>query len=154
MDEIKLSIEDARRLLDLATDSPLVCSGSFESDDVRTLRRLARVIGIDPETITPDEFIRDYPHAFRPSIREDIERLTWKSPEFLYRGYRETDAQVRARLGEAANDDRCDAGRYNRKCGRRASDPLHAPGAPDPGPRDDCGSCGEQTCDGTCGLQS
>lgn len=119
---IKLSFEDAQRIFDLATDSPLVCSGSFETDDVRVLRRLAETIGVDPAKATPSEFVRDFPHAFDPT-RVDVER-DWVRDDTDPSGMRrETDAAVYARLGESP--DRCIAGSYNRRCTRPAADPIH-----------------------------
>lgn len=70
-DRISVPLDDVRRLFDLAVDSPLMCSGSFETDDVRLLRRLAIQIGVDPESGTPDEFLRDYPHVFRSYTRDN-----------------------------------------------------------------------------------
>lgn len=118
---VVLPLDDARRLFDLATDSPLICSGSFETDDVVVLRRLAVLIGADMAAATPSEFVRDFPHPFAPfsarfeanEVRDPVtDRMRW-----------ETDAEVYARLGEAP--DRCCAGSYDRRCSRPAADPIH-----------------------------
>ena len=121
--KITISVEDARHLFDLAVDTPLVCSGSFETDDVALLRKLAQLIGVDPARATPDEFVRDFPHSFKPfnihvernEVRDDSARsgIRW-----------ETDEEVYARLGETP--DRCSAGGYSRRCMRPADDPIHA----------------------------
>lgn len=124
--------EDAQRLFDLAVDSPLVCSGSFETDDVVVLRRLAALIGVDPAIATPSEFLRDFPHPFK-AFAVDIERnevVDTTSPTIhvfgvmCHEGTRmETDDEVYARLGEGP--DRCSAGSYSRRCTRPAADPIH-----------------------------
>jgi hypothetical protein len=61
---VRLTLEDLRHLFDLAVDSPTVCSGSFETIDVELLRKIATVIGIEPNTITPSEFLNQYRHDF------------------------------------------------------------------------------------------
>jgi len=123
--------KDAQRLFDLATDSPLICSGSFETDDVRVLRRLAALIGVDPAKATPEEFLRDFPHPFAP-FRVDIERNEVHTGEFKTKLNGtlavpvlrwETDQEVYARLGETP--DRCSAGSYDRRCRRPAAAPIH-----------------------------
>lgn len=67
---VTIGFEDARHLFDLAVDTPLVCSGSFDTDDVNVLRRIAVLIGVDPNGITPDEFASQYPHRKVCSLRE------------------------------------------------------------------------------------
>lgn len=121
-DWVTVRFEDAQRIFDLAVDTPLVCSGSFETDDVRVLRAFAETIGVDPAKATPSEFVRDFPHTYVPfavAIERD-ERRDDASPG----GIRwETDEEVYARLGEGP--DRCSAGDYNRRCTRPANDPIH-----------------------------
>lgn len=121
---VTLGLETAKHLYDLATDSPLMCSGSFETEDVIVLRELAGIIGIDPASATPDEFVRDFPHPFKPfniAGEHDYVRVSADERD----GIRpETDAEVYARLGE--NPDQCSAGTYGRKCRRPADDPIHA----------------------------
>lgn len=129
---VTLYLDDARRLFDLATDSPLICSGNFETDDVVVLRRLAATIGVDPARATPDEFVRDFPHPFAPT-NVDVERdmvVDTASPRADVFGVSchtatrlETDEEVYARLGEIP--DSCTAGGYNRRCRRPAADPIH-----------------------------
>lgn len=131
---VTLRFEDAQRLFDLATDSPLVCSGSFETDDVVVLRRLAETIGVDPAAATPSEFVRDFPHPFQP-FNINIERNSVATGETVHSKVTpgvswpetrpETDEEVYARLGEAP--DRCSAGSYDRRCTRPAADPIHTP---------------------------
>lgn len=118
---VTLSLETAKRLYDLATDSPLVCSGSFETEDVIVLRELAGIIGVDLATATPDEFVRDFPHPFQSFLEGE---RGWMRNNLGQATRRETDDEVCARLGE--NPDRCSAGSYNRRCTRPASDPIHA----------------------------
>lgn len=128
---VTLGLETAQRLYDLATDSPLMCSGSFETEDVIVLRELAKAIGLDPIKATPDEFVRDFPHPYKPfNINIEREQVHTGEYRFLpvsggeYEVLRpETDEEVHARLGEIP--DRCSAGSYNRQCKRPASDPIH-----------------------------
>lgn len=124
--DVTINGADLARLFDLATDSPLVCSGSFENDDVDLLRRIAVDLGTDPEDITPDEFITNYPHRFKP-----VYMLT--SPIWLNvgdAGYDgtvsrlETQAELAARIA-AGPPDACQAGTYRRECGRPAADERH-----------------------------
>jgi hypothetical protein len=146
-DEIRISLDDARRLFDLAVDTPLLCSGSFETDDVRVLRRFAKAIGVDPSKGTPEEFERDFPHPFKPfdiRIEHDLVR-----DDAAPGGMRsETDEEVYARLGESP--DRCSAGPYSYRCRRPEADPLHQPDASEPVEPDWCGTCGERSCDSDC----
>lgn len=142
--KITLSLDVARRLYDLATDSPLMCSGSFDSDDVAVLRQLAERIGVDPLSATPDEFVRDYPHPFKArQVWDDRQwRMGWinfstglavdppagADPYLL--GYRqatrpETDEEWAQRLDEQRSDPRCYAGTYGRECLCQADDPIH-----------------------------
>lgn len=140
---ITLPLDVARRLYDLATDSPLMCSGSFESDDVAVLRQLAELIGVDPLIATPDEFVRDYPHPFVP--RPVLPRHGWREgwvdlsgfavepppgADSYLLGYRrstrpETDEECAERVAEERADQRCHAGTYSIKCLRLAGDPMH-----------------------------
>lgn len=121
---IKIPFEDAQRIFDLAVDSPLVCSGSFETDDVKVLRRFAELIGVDPGKATPEEFVRDFPHVYKP-FNVDLERMEVRTGEGgRLEGIRwETDEEVHARLGTAP--DQCEAGEYNRRCRRPEADPIH-----------------------------
>lgn len=121
-ERITLSLEDARHLFDLAIDTPLLCSGSFETDHVVVLRKLAALINVDPATATPDDFVRDFPHTYKPFNIHGEGGYVWdaNAPD----GRRpETDAEVYARLGE--NPDRCSAGGYDRRCRRPQTDPIH-----------------------------
>lgn len=106
--------EDAQRLFDLATDSPLVCSGSFETDDVVVLRKLAALIGVDPAIATPDEFASQYPHQHK---RRAVGGAM---------AYGETGEQARARIARERADQTCWVGTYGRRCGKLADDPIHA----------------------------
>lgn len=121
-ERVTLALDDARRLFDLATDSPLICSGSFETDDVVVLRRLAETIGVDPAKATPSEFVRDFPHPFEP-FRVDIERNELRDHRAPHGIRWETDDEVYARLGQ--HPDHCVAGDYNRRCRRPEADPIH-----------------------------
>lgn len=108
-----ISREDLRRLFDLATDSPLICSGSFETDDVVVLRRLAELIGVDPNVATPDEFAAQYPHPFK---RRPVHAKMLGS---------ETGEKAQARIAEERADPGCRVGKYGRWCGKPADDPIH-----------------------------
>lgn len=113
---ITLTLQDARHLFDLAIDTPLLCSGSFETDDVKLLRSLAEKINVDPSVATPDDFVRDFPHVFKawiPSVDRKPNSVNY-----------ETDAEAIARLGGLPVD-RCSAGRFDRYCRRPQSDPMH-----------------------------
>jgi len=127
---IDMDEEDLRRLYDLATDSPLMCSGSFETDDVRVLRRLGRKIGADLSAATPDEFARDYPHEFKPTHYQSERR--WIGTDRTFgRSVWETEAEALARLGGSYPDE-CIAGTHERRCMRPADHPIHQPDAPEP----------------------
>ncbi len=129
---IEIDEDDLRRLYDLATDSPLMCSGSFETDDVRVLRRLGLKIGADLGPATPVEFERDFPHAFDDGVR----RMPITVPDLRPRRrgfYRlETPEETAARIARQIPSTTCKAGSYNRPCGRDADHPLHQSGAPEP----------------------
>ena len=111
---ITMSLEDARHLFDLAIDTPLLCSGSFETDDVKVLRALAEKINVDPSVATPDDFVRDFPHAFK----------AWRPSADLGK-CRADRLEVIERLGQGTTPDRCSAGGYKRRCLRAQSDPMH-----------------------------
>lgn len=130
--KIEIEIEDLRRLYDLATDSPLMCSGSFETDDVRVLRRLALAIGANISVATPDEFVRDFPHAFKPTTYRNERKFLGTQGDPFASGQWETEESALERLG-GKYPDSCIAGSYGiRKCRREASHPIHQPGAPEP----------------------
>ena len=127
---IEIDEDDLRRLYDLATDSPLMCSGSFETDDVRVLRRLARKIGADLSVATPDEFVRDFPHAFNDGI---LRRPMWRHQLRRPSASRaETPDEMAERVAGAHPSAECVAGSYNRRCMRPADHPIHQPDAPEP----------------------
>lgn len=130
---------DLKHLFDLATDSLLVCSGNFDTDDVNLLRRIADAIGVEPESITPDEFLSQYPHRFRrrivpPATVQMIRTYATRrlpgwdgnpDTEHMYRqatGRRqETADEVRARIDEAKADPACQVIR----CGKPKEDEIH-----------------------------
>jgi hypothetical protein len=126
---IEIDEDDLRRLYDLATDSPLICSGSFETDDVRVLRRLARRIGADLSVATPDEFVRDFPHAFNDGI---FRRPMWRHPADRPSGRPETPDETAERVAQSEASAECMAGSYNRRCMRADWHPIHQPDAPEP----------------------
>lgn len=141
---VPISREDLRHLFDLAVDTPLVCSGSFDTEDVDLLRRVAVAIGVDPNSpdVTPDEFISQYPHKFVPR-KVWAERGTvseWVSPDgtahpdlpahtetrhWRPRMRHESSDETLARIAEERADLTCHAGPGNRSCGRPAADPIH-----------------------------
>jgi hypothetical protein len=151
-DMIEIHIDTLRHLFDLATDSPLVCSGSFDSDDVDVLRDTATVIGVDPAKITPNEFVTNYPHPFKRrtvtaeprQVHEWLNGLGNVIPEVDGRvpgnarlNYRpETAAEQRERMAEERADVTCQAGGFGRPCRRLADHPLHH-GVPLPKREDD-----------------
>lgn len=113
-EQITIRLDDIRHLFDLAVDTPLVCSGSFDTDDVELLRRIAVLLGVDPNGITPDEFAALYPHQFK------------RRPVFAEMLGSETGEQAQARIAEERADSRCQVGTYGRRCGKPADDPIHA----------------------------
>lgn len=108
-----VSVEDLKHLFDLAVDTPLVCSGSFDTDDVNLLRRIATLLGVDPNSITPDEFASQYPHPYK------------KRTVCAQMLFNETPEQTRTRIAEERADLTCQAGTYGRRCGKPADDPIH-----------------------------
>jgi hypothetical protein len=143
-----LSLDDLKHLFDLATDSPLACSGSFDSDDVGLLRKVAALIGVDPNSpdVTPDEFAANYPHPHkrRPVVAEMLQVGEWVGPDgqvitheerlanagdgrYHYRPRSETGGEAQARIAEERADGTCQVGPYGRRCGRLADDPIHTP---------------------------
>lgn len=111
--KITLSLDDVRHLFDLAVDTPLVCSGSFDTDDVELLRRIAVHLGVEPNGITPDEFAAQYPHKHK---RRDVHAAM---------AYGETGEQAQARIARQRADVTCWVGTYGRRCGKTADDPIH-----------------------------
>ncbi len=126
---IEIDEDDLRRLCDLATDSPLICSGSFETDDVRVLRRLGRRIGADLSVATPDEFVRDFPHAFDDGI---FRKTRWRNIISGQRGRWERPDETAERVARTPASAECVADSYNRRCNRPADHPIHQPDAPEP----------------------
>jgi len=138
-----VTIDDLKHLFDLAVDTPLVCSGSFDTDDVDVLRRIATLLGVDPNSITPDEFIAQYPHAFVQRTGGAAAALSvpvygvrmrpgWDGRAETRDRYRrvdryryETADEVRARLDAAAADPACQAGAGYRTCGKPREDKIH-----------------------------
>lgn len=121
---ITLKIEDAKHLLDLATDSPLIGSGRFDTDDVNVLRALAVALGVDPTLVTPHEFAKDYPHAFVPFP-------VFAEPILvnLKYGYRhETVDEQNERMAKERADPGCAVGRYQRRCNRPYDHEIHTQG--------------------------
>lgn len=159
--EATVDVETLRHLFDLAVDTPLVCSGSFDTDDVNVLRRVAALIGVDPEKITPDEFVTQYPHTFRPRTvnRDRGQRWGYRTIDGeILDEYRpdarsffrpETDAEYAARLDGELADLGCQAGTHGRQCGRPADDERHRKDTPTvgaaPAKRHPCPSCGTVT---------
>jgi hypothetical protein len=137
---VPISRDDLRHLFDLAVDTPLIMSGSFDTDDVDLLRRIAVTLGTDPDAITPSEFVNQYPHRFqrRPivvSCRQvgywvDAMGVEHESSGIEYPGRRyvmrqETEQERDARVAEEEADQACQVGMYSRPCGKPATDPIH-----------------------------
>ena len=129
---IEIPFEDAQRIFDLAVAADNACSGYMETDDVKSMRRLAVALGVDPAECTSDEFVHLFPHTFEPSFaglnnyRKDVYELRYSVPprwRGLYSVNRpETDAEVIARVGTLPEV--CGAGRRDR-CNKPADDPIH-----------------------------
>jgi hypothetical protein len=132
-----ISVDDLRHLFDLAVDAPLVCSGSFDDDDVALLRRIAVLIGVDPNAITPDEFVTQFPHPFlrRTIVFSRMQVGYWvdaagvehedSGPGRRWVMRQETEQEWDARMAEEEADETCQAGTYGRRCGKLADDPVH-----------------------------
>lgn len=137
-----VSLDDLRHLFDLAVDTPLVCSGSFDTDDVNVLRRIAVTLGLDPNSdkVTPEEFISQYPHPHeRRTVRAErpllvgeyvdpdgtVHTLDDYRPGQRYRQRQETHEEFTARVAEERADDTCQAGPGGRPCGKLPDDPIH-----------------------------
>jgi hypothetical protein len=136
-----ITLDDLKHLFDLAVDTPLVCSGSFDTDDVNVLRRVATMLGVDPNSITPDEFASQYPH---PHKRRPVNTNPWPvslyvdaagvvhaepGPGRKFRTRLETSEETAARNAEEWADDTCQVGVYGRRCAKLPDDPIHTPEA-------------------------
>ncbi len=126
---ISISKEDAQCIFDLALSMDGACSGYMETDDVKAMRRLAIALGIDPIEATPEEFVSQFPHKWKPGQpdvgayrgwvrldREDTEHannISVRRPE--------TDGEVIERVGPIPAY--CIRG--NGRCGALESDPIH-----------------------------
>jgi hypothetical protein len=134
-----LNLDDIRRLFDLAVDSPLLCSGSFETDDVALLARLAATLGVDPHTITEGtDFEAEYRHPFKSRlvralvgvvgewITAEGEVLTDypdpRLPGTRFRTRPETGAEAQARIAAERADLTCQVNR----CGKPEDDAIHS----------------------------
>lgn len=118
---VEIDFEDLRHLFDLAVDTPLVCSGSFDTEEVELLRRIAVTIDVDPnsEDVVPEEFRSQYPHAFVPRrVRPEPLRV-WPNGAPMMRY--ETREEQSARMKEERADHTCQVLR----CGKLAADPIH-----------------------------
>lgn len=135
-EQITVSVETLRHLFDLAVDSPLLCSGSFDTDDVEVLRRIAAMLGVDPAKATPDEFITQFRHPFVRRYVRDGPLPVWEwvkdglvltGPMFGARSRRreETVEELHTRIAEERADETCQAGESGRRCGLLADDPKH-----------------------------
>jgi len=140
-----LNRDDIRHLFDLAVDTPLVCSGSFDTDDVNVLRRVAALIGVDPndDRVTPTEFASQYPHPFKARRVDPTPRMVsrWHDQHMnkfydshlsgrVYSPRPETPEETAARVAEERADLTCHVGPGNRPCGKPADDPIHTEAAP------------------------
>lgn len=114
-DSITVRLEDVRHLFDLAVDTPLVCSGSFDTDDVELLRRIAVLLGVEPNGITPDEFAAQYPHQHK---RRQV---------YAAMAHGETGPEAQARIARERADQTCWVGTYGRRCGKPEDNPIHQP---------------------------
>jgi len=64
MTEITVPREDLQILFDTAVGSMDFGSGFLDHEEVDCLRRIAVLLGVDPQDATPKEFQSSYPHPF------------------------------------------------------------------------------------------
>ena len=87
---VTIPLETAQRLFDALATSMDFGSGFLETDDVKALRELAVLIGVDPLLGTPDTFVKDYPHPFKPMTDPlmiarvfDMTRSEWNGTQWV-----------------------------------------------------------------------
>jgi hypothetical protein len=125
---LPIEVGDLRHLFDLAVDSPTVCSGSFENDDVDLLRKIAVLINVDPEGITPEDFITNYPHTYRPTGVGFGRQGLWikaLGQPYQRRAEFEPIDEWNARIVRESEGRPCGRGEYRRECGLPEDDPKH-----------------------------
>jgi hypothetical protein len=107
-------------------------SGFLDTEEVAALRGLAEAIGVDPAKATPDEFKRDYPHAFEGET--DRTQIAW-----MCGALEQTRAVSVTGSPYTVNTIRDDAmpdyapckiGSYGRKCLKPETDPIHEAARP------------------------
>jgi hypothetical protein len=130
VETVTMSKDSAQRVFDALSNSMDFGSGFLESEDVLALRELARVIGVDPSIGTPDEFKRDFPHAFE-SFGENrkavAQRLGLLRQEVRYSVTNEPFTVTTIDENGMPKESVCKVGSYGRTCMRGAGDPIHQP---------------------------
>lgn len=128
-DLVTMPKEIAQILFDAAVGTMDFGSGMFDTEEVEALRSLAVLIGVDPIKGTPAEFVKHYPHAFKPMTDPhviervfDIVRYEWRERSAL--GL--PPGMVTVRNEGARNIDwvPCQAGAYP-YCQKPETDPIH-----------------------------
>ena len=78
MSKVEIEFETLRVMYDAVRGSMDFGSGFLDSEDVKALREVAVIIGVDPMDATPETFARNYPH---PWVRgyEDMGRIKCKT---------------------------------------------------------------------------
>lgn len=64
--------EDLRALFDIAVNSMDFGSGFLDTDEVKLLRAIAVLVGVDPRKATPHEFTSQFPHPFQTHYDEAL----------------------------------------------------------------------------------
>lgn len=57
---------DLRALLDIATNSMDFGSGFLDNAEVEAIRRVGVLLGLNPITVTPSNFLKSYAHDYVP----------------------------------------------------------------------------------------
>lgn len=119
----------AQILFDAIAQSMDFGSGFLDTEEVEAMRGLAVALGIDPNKGTPSEFVKHYPHPFKPMTNPDmiervfgIVRYEWRERNAL--GL--PPGMVTIRDEGVRNIDwvPCQAGAYS-YCQKPESDPIH-----------------------------
>lgn len=63
---VTIPLATAQVVFDALVHSMDFGSGFLDTEEVDALRGLAVALGVDPATATPTEFVKQYPHAFKP----------------------------------------------------------------------------------------
>jgi hypothetical protein len=95
-----------RAVFDVAVSSMNFGSGFLDDEEVRALRAAAVLLGVDPDTATPDNFICKYRGHHR--ARVILENYYFDGPDGIprnaYRDFQSFPADVRRKLKCIGND--------------------------------------------------